>query len=455
MEQSREEWDSKVGFILAAAGSAIGLGNIWRFPYMTGENGGAAFVLVYIFFVIFIGLTVMLAELTIGRRSQRNAVGAFEVIAPKSGWKWIGILGIFTGIGILSFYGVVAGWTLGYFFKTVLGDFSHLTGPDATKSIFLQFIGNPVASVVYLFVFIGITVYVVSGGVSEGIERWTKVLMPLLFLILILLLIRSVTLGKGVTAGLSFYLKPDFSALNAEILIRALGQALFSLSLGMGAMITYGSYISKDENLLTSAGYVVFFDTLIALLAGLVIFPALFAMGMSPKGGPGLVFLVLPSIFSKMPGGMIFGAGFFLLLAIAALTSTISLLEVAVAYFIDEKKWSRRKAAVLTGLFAFVLGVPSALSQGASKWFDSIPLVHMPFLDFMNALFGNYALTIGSFFISIFVGWKWGISAAEKEILQGAEKFRLKTVWAFSIRFFAPLAIFLIFVYLVWTGRFF
>jgi len=183
MEQGREEWGSKVGFILAAAGSAIGLGNIWRFPYMTGENGGAAFVLVYVFFVIFIGFTIMLAELTIGRRSQRNAVGAFEVIAPKSGWKWIGILGIFTGIGILSFYGVVAGWTLGYFFKTVLGDFSHLTGPAATKSIFLQFIGNPVTSIVYLFIFIGITVYVVSGGVSEGIERWTKVLMPLLFLI--------------------------------------------------------------------------------------------------------------------------------------------------------------------------------------------------------------------------------------------------------------------------------
>ncbi len=455
MEETREEWGSKLGFILAAAGSAIGLGNIWRFPYMTGENGGAAFVLVYIFFVIFIGFTIMLAELTIGRHSQRNAVGAFEAIFPKTKWKWIGILGILTGVGILSFYSVVAGWTLGYFFKTVLGDFSGLSGAGATKEIFAHFISNPVANIAYLFVFIGLTVFVVSGGISEGIERWTKILMPLLFLILILLMIRSVTLGKGVEAGLSFYLKPDFSALNAEILIRALGQALFSLSLGMGAMITYGSYISKEHNLVTSAGYVVFFDTLIALLAGLVIFPALFAMGMNPKGGPGLVFMVLPSIFDKMPGGMLFGAGFFILLAIAALTSTISLLEVAVAYFIDERKWSRTKAAILTGFVAFLLGIPSALSQGASRWFDHLPLVHMPFLDFMNALFGNYALTVGSFFISIFVGWKWGIAAAEKEIAKGAEKFRLKTVWAFSIRFFAPVAIFLIFIYLIWTGRFF
>jgi len=455
MEAPREEWRSKAGFILAAAGSAIGLGNIWRFPYMTGENGGAAFVLIYIFFVIFIGFTIMLAELTIGRHSQRNAVGAFEAIFPKTNWRFIGVLGIITGIGILSFYGVVAGWTLGYFFKTLLGDFSHLSGEKAAQDIFVGFIRNPVSEIVYLFVFIALTVFIVSGGVSEGIERWTKILMPFLFLLLVLLVIRALTLGSGVSEGLSFYLKPNFSALKPEIFILALGQALFSLSLGMGAMITYGSYISKRENLISSAGYVVFFDTLIALLAGLAIFPALFAMGMTPKGGPGLVFLVLPSIFEKMPFGIVFGACFFLLLSIAALTSTISLLEVAVAYFIDERHWSRVKAAVLTGIVVFVVGVPSALSQGASKWFDRIPLVHMPFLDFMNALFGNYALTIGSFFISIFVGWKWGIAAASKEIELGAEKFSLRPIWAFSVRFFAPLAILIILIYLIVTGRFF
>ena len=455
METRSEEWGSKIGFILAAAGAGVGLGNIRRFPYMTGENGGAAFVLIYIFFVIFIGFTIMLAELTIGRHSQRNAVGAFEAIFPKTGWKFIGVLGIITGIGILSFYGVVAGWTLGYFFKTLLGDFSRLSGETSFQDVFAGFIGNPVSEIVYLAVFIGITIYIVSRGISKGIERWTKILMPLLFLIIILLVIRALTLGSGVSKGLSFYLKPDFRALKPEIFIRALGQALFSLSLGMGAMITYGSYISKKDNLLSSAAFVVLFDTVIALLAGLAIFPALFAMGMSPKGGPGLVFLVLPSVFDKMPAGTFFGAAFFLLLAIAALTSTISLLEVAVAYFIDEKNWSRVKAAVFTGALAFVVGVPSALSQGASKWFHKIPLVHIPFLDFMNALFGNYALTVGSFFISIFVGWKWGTGAAAKEIALGAGGFKLRAVWAFSVRFFAPFAIFLIFVYLILTGRFF
>ena len=257
METPREEWGSKIGFILAAAGSAVGLGNIWRFPYMTGENGGAAFVLIYIFFVIFIGFTIMLAELTIGRHSQRNAVGAFEAIFPKTGWKFIGVLGIITGIGILSFYGVVAGWTLGYFFKTLLGDFSRLSGETSFQDVFAGFIGNPVSEIVYLAVFIGITIYIVSRGISKGIERWTKILMPLLFLIIILLVIRALTLGSGVSKGLSFYLKPDFRALKPEIFIRALGQALFSLSLGMGAMITYGSYISKKDNLLSSAAFVV------------------------------------------------------------------------------------------------------------------------------------------------------------------------------------------------------
>ncbi|MCD6166857.1 sodium-dependent transporter [candidate division KSB1 bacterium] len=455
MEKSREQWHSKLGFVLAAAGSAIGLGNIWRFPYMTGQNGGAAFVLIYMIFVVLIGFTIMLAELTLGRHTQRNPVGAFAKIFPGTQWKWVGALGVVTGVAILSFYSVIAGWTMGYIFKIATGQFNNITDSRQVEEIFSQFVQNPLAAVGLLALFIGLTVGVIVGGVSAGIERWTKILMPILLGILLLLLVRSLTLGKGVVEGLLFYLKPNFHAVKIETWVQALGQALFSLSLGMGAMITYGSYISKKENLATCAAYVCIFDTLIALLAGLAIFPALFAMGMDPAGGPGLVFLVLPVVFDMMPGGTIFGTAFFILLTIAALTSTISLLEVAVAYFIDERNWSRKTAAVVVGVLAFLLGIPSALSQGASTWFGCIPLVHMPFLDFMNVLFGNYALTLGTLLIALFVGWKWGTKNAVKEILQGNSQFKFQSIWMITIRFVAPAAIIIILIYLICTGKFF
>lgn len=278
--------------------------------------------------------------------------------------------------------------------------------------------------------------------------------MPLLFVLLILLAIRSVTL-KGAEAGLSFYLKPDFSKVSLTTFARALGQALFSLSLGMGTMITYGSYISKKDNLVTSATFVAFFDTLIAILAGLVMFPALFAMGMDPAGGPGLVFVVLPSIFAKMPGGMIFGAGIFMLLAVAALTSTISLLEVPVAYFVDEHGWSRKKAVISMGMITFLIGIPSALALGANKFLTTFISDNFGFLDMMNALFGNYSLSIGAFFISIFAGYKWGIKAAEKEVERDENVFYYKKTWAFLIRFICPIAIFFILAYIAWTGNYF
>ncbi|HSQ47322.1 MAG TPA: sodium-dependent transporter, partial [Lutibacter sp.] len=277
LETSRGNWGSKLGFIVAAAGSAIGLGNIWRFPYVAGENGGAAFVLIYIIFVVLIGLPVMIAELAIGRNTVKNPVGAFKKLLPQSLWKAIGGLGVITGIGILSFYAVIAGFTVGYFIKIILGDFNAIESAAQSGQIFAAFTANPYISIGLLLVFIILTVLVVMGGVSAGIERWSKILMPLLFLLLIILAIYSITL-EGATKGLSFYLKPDFSKITLTTFARALGQALFSLSLGMGTMITYGSYISKRDNLVTSAAYVCFFDTLIAILAGLVMFPALFAM---------------------------------------------------------------------------------------------------------------------------------------------------------------------------------
>lgn len=454
LNSSRGNWGSKVGFIVAAAGSAIGLGNIWRFPYVAGENGGAIFVFIYIIFVILIGLPVMISELSIGRNSEKNPVGAFKKLFPKSLWKIIGGLGVITGIGILSFYAVIAGYTIGYFIKIILGDFAHIESATQSGEIFTAFTANPYISIGLFFLFILLTVLVVMGGVSAGIERWSKILMPVLFLLLILLAIRSVTL-PGSEKGLIFYLEPDFSKLSLTTFARALGQALFSLSLGMGTMITYGSYIAKKDNLVTSAAYVCFFDTLIAILAGLVMFPALFAMGMQPDQGAKLVFVVLPSIFVKMPGGMIFGAGIFLLLAVAALTSTISLLEVPVAYFVDDHGWSRKKAVVLMGLITFIIGIPSALALGANNFFTTFIKENFGFLDFMNALFGNYSLSIGAFFIAIFAGYQWGISAVAKEIQEQGNIFFFRRVWSFLIRFICPIAIFIILAYIAWTGNYF
>ena len=454
MNDARGSWNSKIGFIVAAAGSAIGLGNIWRFPFEAGKNGGAVFVLIYIAFVLLIGLPVMIAELSIGRNTRKNPVGAFASLFPKGLWKYIGWMGILTGIGILSFYSVIAGYTVGYFFKLIAGDFNHISGAIQAEQIFTDFTANPYYSLGLLVIFLTFTVGIVMGGVSAGIERWSKILMPLLFVLLIVLAVRSVTL-EGAEKGLEFYFKPDFSKVTATTFAKALGQALFSLSLGMGAMITYGSYISKEDNLISSAASVCLFDTGIAILAGLIMFPALFAMGMDPAGGPGLVFVVLPSIFAKMSGGFFFGAGIFLLLSVAALTSTISLLEVAVAYFIDERGWSRKKAAILMGTLTFFCGIPSALSFGASAWLSKIPLVNLGALEIMNAVFGNYSLAIGSFLIAIFAGYKWGVSAVRKEVEREGNPFSGYTLWAFLIRFVCPVAIAVVLGYIIITQNYF
>ena len=452
--EGRGTWGSRFGFVLAAAGSAIGLGNIWRFPYVTGQNGGAAFVLIYVIFVVLIGAPVMISELSVGRRTNRNPVGAYRELAPKGLWVYVGVLGVVTGIGILSYYSVIAGWTFGYVIKAITGELTRINSADESGQIFTNFVKDPGMVLGYLTGFMVLNILVVMGGVSKGIERWAKILMPLLFLLMILLTIRSVTL-PGASEGLAFYLKPDFSKITAGTVGRALGQALFSLSLGMGAMITYGSYLSKKENLVISAGYVCLFDTLIAIIAGLMTFPALFAMGLDPKGGPGLVFVLLPSIFAHMPGGYIFGAGFFLLLTVAALTSTISLLEVAVSFLVDEWKWKRSTAAISVGIFSLLLGVPSALSAGASKWLTEIPGIKMGFLDLANIILGNYSLTFGALLISVFVAYKWGIKSVNQEVEKENNTFYFKSMYDFLIRFICPVAILFIFVYIIATKDYF
>jgi len=447
-------WKSRFGFILAAAGSAIGLGNIWRFPYVVGENGGAAFVMVYLAFVFLIGAPVMLAELSLGRKTQRNPVGAFSAIAPGSIWQFVGLLGVITGVGILSFYGVIAGWTFGYFLKTVSGTFSTTMTADESAAIFSGFVSNWMVAVGLLLTFLFLTALIVWRGVSDGIELMSKILMPVLFFLLVLLAMRSVTLS-GAAEGLRFYLAPDFSKLKPQTVPTALGQAFFSLSLGMGTMITYGSYMRKKEDLVTSAGIVCLFDTMIAFLAGLIIFPALFHAGLDPASGVGLVFQVLPPLFAELPAGQLFGAAFFLLLTIAALTSTISLLEVPVSYLIDEWKWTRGKATLVTTLGTLALGLPSALAFGAVGFFSSIPGLGIDFLTLMNIIFGNYSLSVGSFLLAIFVGYRWGVAAAAEEIERDGMTFGLKAVWAFLLRFLCPIAVATIITYIIWTGNYF
>ncbi len=430
----RGQWTSKLGFIFAAAGSAIGLGNIWRFPYVTGMNGGAAFVFVYLVCVLVIGLPYLYAELALGRAIQKNPVGAISSLRPGSAWIWVGGLGILTGFFILSYYAVIASWTFGYIFKMVIPN--QLT--------FADFVANPIMVITLFVIFILLTIAVVYGGIQGGIEKWAKILMPVLLVLLVVLILYANWLpGSG--KGLSFYLKPDFSKIDGKVILAALGQAFFSLSLGMGLMVTYGSYISKKDNLISSGFFVALADTGIAIMSGLIIFPALFAMNQDPAAGPGLVFNVFPAIFRNMPFGIIVGVIFFILLSIAALTSTISLLEVPTAFLVDEKGVARKIAVWVVGIVVLLLGIPSALSQGAVSWLSQPLAGGMDFLSLMDFIWGNLSLAIGAFLLSIFVGWVWGAKYAAKELSVGNPSFeKWSPLWGFLIRFVCPITIFII-----------
>jgi NSS family neurotransmitter:Na+ symporter len=445
-KSQRGSWGSKIAFIFAASGSAIGLGNIWRFPLMVGLNGGAIFVFCYILAIIFIGFPVMLAEFTLGRHTAKNPVGAYNTIKPRSGWPLFGYMGALGGACILSYYGVIAGWALGYLYKTAAGAFRGDITLAQSNTLFLNFAADPLETIFCLFVIVGITTFVISKGVRAGIERWTKILMPILFGLIILLAIRAVTL-PGASTGLSFYLKPDFSKLNMTVIFFALGQAFFSLGLGVGTMITYASYLSKRDNLVTSAGWVSFSDTLIAVFAGIIIFPTLFATpGVSPENfsiDTGLMFQVFPLIISKIPGGYFFGVLFFFLLLVAALTSTVSMMEIPVAYFVDERNWTRQKATFLVGAFCFFLGIPSALSVGGVQ-----TLTQWGFLRKMDLAFGNIVLAVGALAICLFISYVWKVKNALKEIGFGNDRFRLKPLWIFSVKYAAPIVIVIILIFI-------
>jgi len=432
---TREQWGSRLGFVLAAAGSAVGLGNIWKFPYMTGQNGGGAFLIIYLALVFTIGLSVMLAEFAVGRAAQRNPIGAFAVLKGKL-WPVVGFLAVLAAFLILSFYSVVAGWTIAYIVKMASG--ALVGGADELGAAFGNFISDPVQPIIYHALFMGLTIAVVLGGVHDGIERACKVLMPLLFILLLVLIGRAVTL-PGAEKGLEFFLMPDFSKVTAETFNGALSQAFFSLSIGMGAMITYGSYLNKKENLGKSAMWVTSLDSGVAVLAGLLILPAVFAFGFDPAAGPGLTFITLPAVFAQMPGGMFFGVLFFFLLTIAALTSAVSLLQPIVSYFSDEKGWNPKIAAIVAGVTIFVLGIPSSLSLGV--WSDFHIIGEKGFLDSMDYVASNILLPVGGILITIFVGWVMADKMKEEVTNNGEKAFPFLGAWLFICRFVAPVAV--------------
>jgi len=374
----------------------------------------------------------MLAELTIGRFSQRNPVGAFKVIKPQTRWFALGGFGVLTGFLILSFYAVVAGWTLGYFIESLMGKMSGLNADQITQH-HDKFTADPLISIVCFVGMIFMTTFIVWRGIKGGIERWSKILMPALFLMLVLVMIRSITL-PGAWEGLKFLFWPDFGNLKPSVMLQAMGQAFFSMSLGMGAMLTYGSYLDKKENMPSSSFMVAGLDLGVALLAGMAIFPALFAFGMSPEAGTGLVFKTLPVIFNQIPFGSIIMPLFFLLLLVAALTSMLSLLEVITAYFIDEKGWRRAKAAWLMGGLTVLLGIPSALSAGLLSA-EKIGFSPEGIIEHLSA---DYMLPIGAFFISLFAGFYWKKSESLAEIKKGCRNFHFGEIWIFILRFVAP-----------------
>jgi NSS family neurotransmitter:Na+ symporter len=440
--KQHEQWTSKIGFILAAAGSAIGLGAIWKFPYMAGTNGGGFFFLLFLLFTLLIGAPMLLAEFIIGRSTQKDAITSYKVLAKNSRWHYIGILGVVASFILLSFYSVVGGWIVTYLGKSIAGGLSHFS-LEEYGGLFVQTISSPYQVLISQFIFLAITIWVVQAGVQSGIEKASKILMPLLFIIFIVLLVRSLTL-EGASEGVLFFLQPDPSLITPNTFLMALGQALFSLSVGISIMVTYSSYLSKGENLVRSAGSVVGLNILISLLSGLVIFPAVFALGLKPDEGPGLVFVVLPAVFDQLPLGGFFLTMFLVLLLFATLTSAFSILEIIVAVLVRDNQEKRRRIAFVTGIIIFILGIPSALSFGVLSDFT---IAGLGFFDAADFLVSNIALPLGALLISIFVGCRVPKNILEDEFFQGSSvKKGLFQIWYYLIRYVIPFGILLVFL---------
>lgn len=431
---SPERWASRRGFVLASLGSAIGLGNVWRFAYVAGENGGGAFLLVYLVMVGVVGLPLLLGEFALGRSTQRECAAAVRaVVAPRSAWRHVGLLGVIVSALVLAYYAVVAGWVLRYLALYGSGRSASLAGPGA-KQAFEAHLADPFMPIVWQAVVLGLTVFVILQGVKRGIERLNLVLMPLLGLLLLGLALHAVTL-PGWGQGLRFLFDPDWSVLaHPQVYLAALGQAFFSIGLAMGVMVTYGSYLAPEQPLLRSAATVVAGDTLFALLAGLIIFPAVFSFGLDPAQGPGLAFVVLPQVFAQMPAGAWVGVVFFLLLSIAALTSAVSLLEVPVAWALKRFGLSRRTATLGLAALLFAGGVPASL--GYSVWRDWVTPGGRHVLDLMDLLAVDVLLPLNGLLLSLLFGWVWPRDQALAAI--GLSRHTGGHIWRATLRYLLP-----------------
>lgn len=446
--EKRANFGSKLGVILASAGSAVGLGNIWRFPYETGENGGAAFIIIYLGCVLLMGIPIMVAEFLIGRRSRSNTAGAYQRLAPGTPWKWLGRMGVLAGFLILSYYTVVAGWTLEFIYEAATNSFAGKTAEGFIAS-FDSFVANPWRPLIWLIVFMLMTHYIIVKGVEKGIEKSAKIMMPALFILLIILAICSISL-PGSSAGINFLFKPDFSQVNSKAFLSAMGQAFFSLSLGMGCLCTYASYFKNDTPLPKVALNVATIDTLVAILAGIIIFPAAFSVGIKPDAGPSLLFITLPNVFQQAFGSIpllaiTLSIMFYVLLAVAALTSTISLHEVVTAYLHEEFKMTRKKAAWIVTSCCTILGIFCSLSLGIGKEYTLFGMTLFDLFDYVTA---KLMMPIGGFLIAIFTGWYLDKKIVWEEITnQGKLKPIVFKTLVFLLKYFSPIAILLIFIH--------
>ena len=451
-QETRGEWGSRLGFILAAAGSAVGLGNVWKFPYITGENGGGLFVIIYLVCIALIGLPIMIGEVMLGRMTKRAPVGAFRKLAgDKSPWKTVGWIGIAAGFVILSFYSVAAGWAMDYVVLAIKGEFSGGADPSVISSRFESVSGDGTGAILWHVAFMALTIAIVIGGVQKGVEIAARVMMPLLLLMFVALLIFATTLD-GFGQGFDFVFGLHTDKLEAGSVLEALGHSFFTLSVGMGAMLTYGSYLKKDDDIISASIAISVLDTLVALMACMVLFPITFSYGLEPTAGPALVFKNIPLAFAQLPGSQIWAVTFFVLLVFAALTSAISLLEVSASYFIDELGWSRSVAVPVTGGAIILLGIPSALAASSELFGASMQasFIGKDWFTFVDDLASKWMLPLCGLGISMFAAWRLGGEARRAQFAAGSTLGKLEWLyltWLQILRYLVPIAIVLIMLY--------
>lgn len=443
----RGNFGTKLGVILATAGGAVGLGNVWRFPYVTGQNGGAAFIVIYFLCVLIMGVPVMLCEFLIGRHAQTNTARAYSKLANGTPWKWVGYMGVLTAALIIGYYGVVSGWTLQYVLASVMGQL-HGT-PDDFRVYFSEFSTNPIKPIIWMTLLVGMTHYVIVHGIEDGIEKASKIMMPLLFLLLLVLVGCSLML-PGAMDGVEFLLKPDFSKVTGKTFLEALGQSFFSLSIAMGCLCTYASYFKRETNLVGTAFQISIIDTFVAILAGLMIFPAAMSVGVQPDSGPSLIFITLPNVFEQAFGSMpvvqyVVSLAFYILLSIAALTSNISLHEVSTSFLSEELRIGRRKAATFVSLMCVIVGAFCSLSLGGWEW---AKLFGMPFFDLFDWFTANICLPLGGFFTCLFIGWFVEHKIIHDEITNwGTSNYHFFHLFVFVVKYICPLFILFIFLH--------